>query len=247
MNWIRPAAIGAGAAAVGIGLATQTFTFAKEHTANVGEKYWDRQLDGTDRSSPEYYGGSSIMIAIGALAAGTLGATMLTRTASLGASALDGAALAAGVATLGYAIGGFPGFAAGKERSIEKHGADIEAQADRLLRNFDRNNDGGLSTTEDSYPEYLYKYEMDIHRKGYEPQTKYASIEKFVHAADADGDFNATRAEIVDKLTSFDANGNGKLSSNDVERMRDAGLETVAAQSMIVDYDPWGASIVTEW
>lgn len=247
MGWARPAAVAAGAAVVGFGLATQTSKFAREHSANAGERYWDRQFEGKDRSATDYYGGSAVFEFLGGLGLAAGGVLLLAKSTSLGRAALGGAAIAAAGALVGISVGSFSGFDRGKEASVEKHGVNIESQVDRLMRNFDRNTDGALATSSEGLPEYLFKYEVRVPREGFETETKWASIEKFVKAADTNGDSKADRQEIVAKLKSFDGNGDGLISSNDAERLTTAGLEHRVVEEQLLETDPWGAYIPVKW
>jgi hypothetical protein len=247
MSWIRPAAITAGAAVAGIGLATMTRGFAKDHSAASGERYWNRQIEGKDRSATDYYGGSAVFEMLGAIGLAVGGAALLFKNPTLGREAAGGAMIVAAGALGGYSVGAFQGFSKGEEAAFESHGVNIQEQVDRLMRNFDHDGDHALSTSSAGLPEFLYRYQVDIHRDGYPPTTKWASIENFVKAADANGDGKATRGEIVDKLDSFDGNHNGLLSSNDGQRLREAGLEHVAIEKQILETDPWGAYVPVEW
>lgn len=247
MGWIRPAAIAAGATLAGVGIATQSHKFATKHTADVGERYWDRQIEGKDRSATDYYGTSALLEMLAGLGIAAGGASLLMKTTTIGGHALGGAALVAAGAAIGYSVGAFSGFSKGKDSSYEKHGVNIQSQADRLMKNFDHVKDDALSLSGDGFPEYLFKYELDIGRDGFPPETKYASIEKFLKAADANGDAKVVRSEIVEKLSAYDGNKNGLISVNDAQRLADDGLEPVAAQERIIEYDPWGAYVPIEW
>lgn len=246
MTWIRPVAIGLGAAAAGVAVATQTHDVAKRLATASGERAWDRQYDGTDRGSMEYFGSSAIYADLGALGLASAGVAMLTKH-SLATQATGAGTLVAAAALMGAGIGATRGFSAGEHASDEKHGVNIAEQTTRVMRNFDHDGDGVLALQDDSFPETLYQYEFQVPREGFTPETKFLSIEKFLTAADANDDAVVSRKEVASKLSSYDDNGNGLLSADDITRLADDGLEPAAARSSIAEFDPWGAYVPVAW
>ncbi len=245
---IRPIAIGVGAALAGIGAGITMHPIARDAAAASGERHWDRHLEGIDKASMDYYGTSPVFAFFigGGLAAG--GAMLLGRGNPSALHMLGGAAaLVAAGATFGAMTGGFVGFDKGKNASLDHHGTNIEAQADRLIKNFDHDGNGTLGTTEQAFPEYLYRYEYTPRRRGSQTEVNWVSIENFVKRSDTSGDGQVDRAEVVAQLRSYDGNGDGLISSFDAQKLTEDGIEHATIEEAIEWTDPWGAVYPVEW
>ncbi len=180
-----------------------------------GRRSGNSAADGYAQALP---GSLAAMGAFGA-AAGGVHALMKGGPALVSVGLLGTAGLLAGAL-----VGGITGATRGGRAAHETFDPKIGADVDKLMERFDLDKDGNVSidVPAGAMPEFMYRNGLtpDI----YTGTTGISSIEQIARRADVDSSGSASRQEIVDLFTSFDASGNDKLNGEERGAMHAEGL-----------------------
>lgn len=250
-TWIVAGAAGVVAAGVGVGAAALTAPWRSD----VKERYQDqryaeieaavansaRKRDGgviypfptvPYRDEREAYSQVLGAMAPGGagLAAAGFGAHAIVKATSLSSKLMGAGGVVAGAALLGAVIGGIRGAGQGTRASDLRHGIDVDAQVDEVMRNFDRDGDGEISirTSPSEIPEFERRNEY------WDGSARYLSIKQDALEADTDGSGAVDRAELRAHLAAIDTDNSGVITHMEARKRHE--IETYGVNDPLLSY-----------